>query len=177
MTVVLEKIDRPALNIAFAFPSGESAYSFFEPTLEVVSDGPEAVFIMMKADDYNEFQAIPGGETPPSMSLFIFPESAESVESTNLETDEPPLASAIRLRNWAEANSAFTLFNRARSAAEETEIDGVEALHYKAEGQYKHDTYAVLYRGRYYLFVGQYQEENDSSHLGFISLMQTVTFY
>lgn len=175
--VVNETIDRPALNLAFTFPSGEAAYSFIEPTIDqnTGTGNPEAVFILIETRAYTEFQSgVSGGATPPSMSVFVYAEPPEEGTSTTA-TDTPKLDRMTRLRNWATANNALTFFTSARSTPEEVVIDGVKALHYEADGLYGQEFYIFFHKNRYYVFVGQYDGETDQRRAVFQDLIRSIT--
>lgn len=176
-TVVNEKIERPALNIAFTFPSGEAGYSFLEPVLEEnASDNePEAAFIMILSEAYMKFQEAPaGGEAPPSMSLFVFAKPAES--TSTVASGTPELDRITRLRNWTVAHEAVTSYSLAKDVPVEVDIDGVQALHYQTEGLYQQDVYVAFNKGRYYLIVGQYDGEADPQYATFQELVKSISF-
>ncbi len=173
-TVVNEKIERPELNIAFTFPSGEDAYTYIEPMKVEGENKPVGAFIMMESKAYEVMQD-PSfvGETPPSMSIFVFDEvEATSTVSSSTES----IDRMTKLRNWAMENTSLTSYNLALSAPEEVEIDGVKALHYKADGVYLQDVYVAFYSNKFYLIVGQHNGEEDSQHGVFQELIRSVTF-
>lgn len=174
---VNETIERPALNIAFTFPSGEAGYSFLEPVLEEnASDNePEAAFIMILSEAYMKFQEAPaGGEAPPSMSLFVFAKPAES--TSTVASGTPDIDRITRLRNWTVAHEAVTSYSLAKDVPVEVDIDGVQALHYQTEGLYQQDVYVAFNKGRYYLIVGQYDGEADPARATFQELVKSITF-
>jgi hypothetical protein len=174
---VNETIERPALNIAFTFPSGEDAYSYLEPVFDASSTpgGPEAAFIMMKSDAYTDYQnAAEGSDAPPVMSIFVFPKPPEPAVATASGT--PELDRMGKLRVWADANTGLTGYQRALGAPEEVEIDGTRGLHYKTDGLYPQDVYIVFHRSRYYLIMGQYNGESDPQYEAFKNLVSTITF-
>lgn len=171
---VNEKIERPALNLEFTFPSGDAAYSFIEPKFDSTTTpgGPEAAFIMIDTDEYLAFeQQTTDGETPPTMTIFVYPETPDAAATTT-----QPSERLTRVRAWAAAHNDLTSFAGARATPEEVVIDGVKALHYQTDGLYPQDVYIALHRNRYYLFVGQYDGEGDSRYTDFQKLMSTVTF-
>lgn len=171
-----EKIERPALGIAFTFPSGESAYTFFEPVLGTSTPGsPEALFVMIRSDAYTKYQEAPaGGEAPPSMSIFVFEKPDEATSTPETGTSSPDRMT--KLRTWAEVNSGFTLYNLKQGDPEEVTLDGVKALHYKADGLYPNDVYLAFYQSRYYVIVGQYDGETDQAYTVFGDLVKSITF-
>jgi hypothetical protein len=176
--VVIEKIERPELNISFTFPSGEDAYSYIEPTLSATStDGkPIAAFIMIENDAYIAFQD-PSfvGETPPSMSIFVY--KKPEVDATIVTgTNTPDVSRFEQLQNWAEANSALTAYTQRKGTSEEVNLDGATALHYQADGLYQQDTYVVFYKGKYYTIVGQYNATTDAIYADFQNLVHSISF-
>ena len=171
-----ETILRPALNIAFTFPSGEKAYTFIEPFKVEGSDKPVGAFIMMKSKAYGVLQDPDFvGETPPSMSIFVFAEPAEST-TTVVASGTPKLDRITKLRNWATANTLLTAYTIAKGTPEEVDLDGVKALHYQADGLYPQDIYIAFYKNKYYLIVGQYDGEADPQRAVFQELVKSITF-
>ncbi len=172
-----ETIERPELNIAFSFPSGEDAYTYIEPVLDknATNGGPIAAFILMRTDAYMELQKPDFvGETPPSMSLFVFNKPAES--TSTVASGTPEVDRITKIRNWAEANAPLTSYNLALGVPEEIEIDGAKTLHYKADGLYQQDIYIAFNKGKYYLIVGQYDGESDPQRAVFQTLVKSITF-
>ncbi len=175
-TVVDETIDRPALNFAFTFPSGEAGYGFIEPPVGEYGSttGLDAAFILMKSDVYTAFQQSPGGETPPSITLFVFREPSEA--TSTLATDTPRLDRMTRLRNWAEENGVLTSFNRAQAAPEEIVVDGVRLLHYQTDGLYQQEHYIGFHKNRYYMIVGQFDGQEDPERVVLQEIIQSLSF-
>lgn len=174
-TIAIEKIERPALNFSFAFPSGEDAYTYIEPTMSTTTGGPDAAFIMVRSDAYADYEkATPGGEAPPSMSIFVFTE--QEVDTATSSVGTTSRTRMEKLRTWAEVNSGLTLYDRPLAPHEEVKIDGVKALHYKADGLYMNDIYIMFNKNRYYLVVGQYDGETDPAYGAFKDLVNSILF-
>lgn len=173
-TNISEVVDRPELDIAFSFESGETAYTYIEPKLEAspTAGGPIAAFIIVDTKQYVAYQAAEdGAEAPPSMSLFVFGEPVVSTTTATLSTTTPDRMT--QLRAWATENNALTQIANAQSEPEIVSIDGVKGLHYKASGLYQHDVYILFYRSKYYLIVGQYEVEPNPD---FKALVDSITF-
>ncbi len=173
---VMEKIERPLLNISFTFPSGEDAYSYFEPQFDLsASSGPRAGFIMLPSEDYQAYQADGFmGEAPPSMSIFVYEEKEEIIPVGATNTDGVDRATKIRL--WAEANSGLTSYNLAQTPPEDTTIDGAKAIRYKTDGLYPQDVYVVFHQNNFYVITGQYDGEADPQYQAFQDLVKSILF-
>lgn len=173
VVVVTERIERPELNIAFEFKSGENAYSYVEPpvTDEMRTTGLKAAFILMDTDDYIGYQAgLDGGEAPKSISVFVYTETEPAATST------PRLDRLNRIRAWAETHSALTSFSLAQGTPEEVVLDGVKAIRYRADGLYPQEVYIAFYSGNYYLIVGQYDGEKDPMYSDFLYFVNSINF-
>jgi hypothetical protein len=177
-TVVNETIDRPALNFAFTFPSGEAAYTFIEPPLGAYGSTTalDAAFILIKTDVYTEFQQIPGGETPKSITLFVFEEPAEATTTAATATDTPRVDRMTRLKNWAQDNASITSIDRAQGTLEELEVDGVKLLHYQTDGLYQQEHYVAFHKNRYYVILGQFDGQDDPERAVLESIVRSISF-
>jgi hypothetical protein len=172
-----ETIERPELNIAFTFPSGEDAYTYIEPTLDknATTGGPIAAFILMRTDAYMELQKPDFvGETPPTMSLFVFNKPVES--TSTVASGTPDVDRITKLRNWTVAHDSLTSYSLAKNTPEEFDIDGVNTLHYQTDGLYLQDIYVAFNKGKYYLIVGQYDGEIDPQYTVFQELVKSIMF-
>jgi hypothetical protein len=173
-----ETVQRTDLNLAFTYTGGEEGYAFVEPPLtdEMKAGGIEAVFLMMDADDYASYRALPpGGESPKSMSVFVVKEGEEST-TTATGTSTPRIDRKTKLRTWAEQNAPLTSFNLAQGTVEDVEVDGATAIKYSADGLYPQSIYIVYFKDRYYLFVGQHNGEEDPMKRDFETMVQSVLF-
>lgn len=174
VAVAQETIDRPDLGLSFSYPSGEEAFSMVESVATTTGNVLQA-FVMMPSQEYFEFQANDKArETPPAMSVFVFKD--DSATSTMMGTTTVRFDRSERLRSWATTNTAFTSFTRPLAAPEVTEIDGVEALHYRADGLYQQDIYLASYQGRIYMFFAQFNSETDLTYTTFQDLIASVSF-
>ncbi len=177
VALVNEIVERPVINFEFTYQSGEEGYRFIEPVLggSTTVEGLEAVFIMVKTKAYADYQnATPGGEAPPSMSIFVFAETGTSTGVVGTTTVE--LSRLERIKNWAQVHDGYTSYSRAEKEPEVVRIDGVNTLHYRADGLYPQDIYIALSRERYYLIVGQYDGEADSAYSAFQKLIASIGF-
>lgn len=174
VAVALETIDRPDLNLSFAYPSGEEAFSMAESLATSSGDVLQA-FVMMPTKEYFDFQESGDErETPAAMSVFVF--NDDGATTTTVGTTTVRIDRSERLRNWATENAAFTSFTRPLSPPVVTEIDGVEALHYRADGLFQQDIYLASYQGRIYLFAVQFNAETDLIFTTFQELIASVSF-
>lgn len=170
--VVIETIRRPDLNFSFQYPSGQNGYSLIESPVAVNAPLRQG-FVIMDTDDYVAWQNIEGAtEAPPSLSLFVFQAPVnETADASAAEENR-----ITRLQNWATENQGLTSINLATTPPETVEIDGLKALHYFADGLYPQEIYLASYKGFIYMFVGQFDGEEDSRKQAFTDLMSTVTF-
>lgn len=160
-------IDRPDIELAFRYPSGEAAYTLIEPPLPEDGTSPITdVFLIMPTPEYIDYQN-GKGITPPSVSVFVIPQPESTVEGGRI----------ARLQNWAENNPQFSSFTSVTSEPEVVEVDGAKALKYLTDGTYKQEVYLVSYSGNIYIFTGQYEEEDDQIRQMFTTFMSEVTFY
>lgn len=163
-----DRIERPDLGLSFAYQGGENGLSLIEPPAVPGQELLQA-FILFPTSEYIEFQqAEEGREAPAGITIFVYeePEPEESIELSRQE----------RLEAWATERSGLTSYTRAISGVETVDLDGLNALFYQADGLYRQDIYLASYRGRIYVFIGQYNETDDFAHTTFKELMSTVTF-
>lgn len=162
-----ERIVRPDLGISFAYPGGETGLSLIEPPTIPDQELLQA-FILFPTADYIEFQqAEEGREAPAGITLFVY---------TAPETENSELSRMERLAAWATERANVTSFTSPAGEVETVEIDGLDTLHYQADGLYRQDIYLASYQGRIFMFVGQHHEANDAVHTAFQELMETVSF-
>tara|TARA_B100000508_G_scaffold105538_1_gene83719 strand:- start:6424 stop:7023 length:600 start_codon:yes stop_codon:yes gene_type:complete len=165
-TVATMTIDRPDLDLAFTYPSGESAYTLIEPPLEQPGF-IQGVFLLMPTPEYIDYQN-GKGSPPTSVSVFVLEQPSD---------DNKEGGRIARLQRWAESNSQFSSFAAISSEPEVVELDGVKALRYNTSGVYDQEVYLVQYSGRIYVFTGQYENEEDAIRSMFTEFMSKVSFY
>lgn len=177
-----ETIDRPELDLAFTYPSGDFGFSLIEPP---VTEGGELLkaFILMPTKDFVEFsERTEPGESPPTISIFVFdmPDSANSATSTMSElsstTSEDRPDRISRLQSWAMENTVLTSYASALATPEVVEVDGLKMFHYRADGLYQQDIYLASYKGRAYMFAAQFDSEENSTFTAFQELITKVSF-
>jgi hypothetical protein len=170
--VITETIRRPDLGLTFSYPSGDDAFSMVESFPTTTGTMLQA-FVMMPTAEYVAFQASDEArEAPAAMSIFVFTDNQATTTGTSTER----ISRSERLRNWATENTSFTSFTQPLTPPEVTEIDGVEALHYRADGLYSQDIYLLSYKGRIYMFVTQFNAETDLTYTTFQELIASVSF-
>ncbi|MBY0309753.1 hypothetical protein K2Q16_01255 [Patescibacteria group bacterium] len=174
VAVAIEKIDRPDLGFSFTYPSGEEAFSMIQSMATSTGSMLQA-YVMMPTEEYFALEESKDArETPAAMSVFVFTDDQATTTTTGTTTVR--LDRSERLVNWATANDSFTSFTRPLSPPEQTEIDGVDALHYRADGLYPQDIYLVSYKNRIYMFVTQFNAETDLTYTTFQELIASVSF-
>lgn len=191
----VETVRRTDVALSFSYPSGENGFILVESGTD---SSPELLraFLLTPTTDYREFAgATTSGEMPATVSLFVYslPEDSPTTTmstSTVFVTSSPPLLGATssatgtiaeasrldRLAQWANERTSLTLYQSAREAPQQVEIDGVDALYYTADGLYQHDIYLASYQGRAYLFIGQYDSISDFTYREFQKLLTTISF-
>lgn len=171
VAVAKERIERPEISLAFSYPSGEDAFSMVESA--ATSSTMLQAFVMMPTKEYFDLQeSEEARETPPAMSVFVFADSGATTSATSGES----LSRVVRLQNWATENTSFTSYVSATTPPEMVEIDGVNAIHYRADGLYQQDIYLASYQSRIYMFVAQFNEPTDLTFTTFQELIASVTF-
>ena len=188
----VEKIVNKDLEFSFSYESGETALSSIESTPGQFGNSELLkMYALMESKTLDEFnKAKESGEvveSPPAISVLVFTRStstdqvedssATTSTSTSTSTSTATSSSSItKVRQWAEANSAYTSINLAQGEIQEIKVDGASALHYKADGLYTQDVYVVKYGKRMYVFVGQYLEEGDYMYKSFQALKDSILF-
>ena len=185
VTNTVEKIVNKDLEFSFSYESGETALSSIESTPGQFGNSELLkMYALMESKTLDEFnKAKESGEvveSPPAISVLVFARATStdkaedsSVTSTSTATSS---SSITKVRQWAEANSAYTSINLAQGEIQEIKVDGASALHYKADGLYTQDVYVVKYGKRMYVFVGQYLEEGDYMYKSFQALKDSILF-
>ena len=123
------------------------------------------------------------GSNIPSINIIIFDEEPEVEEATSTtavgtstSTTTEEATAEQSLTEWAAAHSGFTAYNARTSEPEEVRVDGVPAIRYMSDGPFPSETYVVNYRGKYYIFIGQYTDEESEIRTAFRKLISQVYF-
>ena len=162
----LEAVHNKEFGISFSYPSGQDGFALLEPN--GTEKGILKSYIMIPSSDFDAYKEKPGGEAPAGMNVFIF-----ALDAKATSTEE--VSRITELQTWASDNSIVTAIKLAKKTPEVVDLDGVKALHYQADGLYQQDIYLLSYKGRVYMFVGQYDKETDYTYTAFQSLIKTVT--
>jgi hypothetical protein len=166
--VVNTTIENEEVDLVFSYPSGDDGYAMIEPPTDPTTGLLKSYIIMENAS----YQAFTNTETPteapPAVSIFVIemPDLPEEVDAGRLS----------ELQVWAGQNPQFTSYPFMTTEAEVIEIDGLTTLRYQADGLYQQEIYLSSYRGRAYVFVGQYINETDDIRKMFQDLMSSVNF-
>lgn len=170
--VAMQPIVREDLNLTFTYPSGQNGYSLIEPPIPEATSalGLEAAFLLLPTPQYITYQQQNNeGVPPPALSVFVYaaPEPAEGDERSNNEL----------LLDWAKSNKSLTGLDESLiPGVSATKVDGVNAYQFSTEGIYQQHTYLMYYRGRYYVFAGQYEVVGDEQEHVFNDLIDSVVF-
>jgi hypothetical protein len=131
-------------------------------------------YLLIADSDYKDYAAATEPrEAPASISVFIL--ALEEAASSTASTTERG-SRITRLQNWAMDNKSLTSFHLTKTTPDIIEIDGVKALHYKADGLYQQDIYLASYKGMVYMFTAQYDKETDLTYKAFQEIMKSVSF-
>ena len=165
-----EMVTSKDFKISFSYPVGDNGLSLIEPPNQ--NQKFLKAYIMMPAASYESFvKNKMTGEAPASVSVFIFKLDDVIASSTAEEPNR-----ITRLQNWATDNNTFSSFSLAKNTPDIFDIDGVNALHYRADGLYQQDIYLASYHGYVYMFVGQYDAETDITFTALQQLISSVVF-
>lgn len=158
-------------SFSFTYPSGEQAYTLIEPPVpESVVDGLEKIYIIMDTARYQFFQSTStDGVTPPAVSIFVLQEPEKTAATAELNRLE-------RLKVWATQNPQYTSFSHKTAEPETIEVDGIELLRYQTTGTLNQEVHLASYRGRIYVFSGQFASESDALLEMYRGLITTLVF-
>lgn len=173
VTDTIETVANKDLNFSFAFESGATALSSMETTPDQFGDSfLKKMYMLMETKELEIFdKAKESGEereAPPAISVLVFERGPVNEELAS--------SSEEKITQWAKDNSQFTSINLATNNIEEVEIDGVQAIHYQADGLYRQDVYVLRYGKNMYLFVGQSLAEGDYMSKAFQKVIASVSF-
>lgn len=177
-----ETVTNKDLDLTFKYPGGENGFELLQPNGS--EKGILKSYLLIPKADYQSYKTTEGAtEAPAGMNVFILAlpdndatSSMSTTPATTTSTSTPRVSRLTELQDWANKNGTFTSINRAKAAPETVEIDGVKALHYQADGLYQQDIYLVSYKGRAYMFVGQYNDMKDITYTSFQELIKSVSF-
>lgn len=182
-----QQVTNEAQNVEFTYYGGPEGYTLLESPENAELGDPQLVkaYTLVDTDRYNENnQSTEGiGQRIPAITIMVFNE-ATSTEATSTatttatngtttaetESDEPTL------EEWAEAHSGFTAYGLRTGEPEEVRVDNISAIHFTSEGPFRSETYIVEHRGKYYVFIGQYENDEDEVRKAFERLMTEVYF-
>lgn len=175
MAVEQKTVTSEEVGLSFNYPDGEAGFSLLEPP---ATGSIKKSYILIPTPEYAAFQnATEAGETPASISVLVFAlEEKSEAEEASTGTSTERESRIARLQNWAMDNNILTSFNTAKATPDIIEIDGVKALHYQADGLYQQDIYLASYKNRVYMFVSQYDAQDDLTIASFPALISSVSF-
>jgi hypothetical protein len=165
-------VTREEVNLAFTYLIGTAGYSLSEASREASSTNSLLKGFVLTPTKMTETPV--GSESELTISIFVIEEADETGSTTATTTIK--LAKIDELKALASQYKNISGFDRLVGEVELVDLDGVDAIHYKADGLYMHDTYFANVFGNIYLIVGQYIEEGDKIHQDFKQLVNTVTF-
>ncbi|MEN9920484.1 MAG: hypothetical protein RL538_377 [Candidatus Parcubacteria bacterium] len=167
-TVVSEEF-----GISFAYPTGEEGFTLVEPPAG--DDKVKKSYLLFTTPGYRDFSnSTEPREAPAGISVLVYMLDEADAQATGTSTERE--SRIARLQNWAMDNDTLTSFSFAKATPDIIELDGVKALHYKADGLYQQDIYLASYKGRVYMLTGSYNEESDLTYRAFQDLIMTVAF-
>ncbi len=173
-------VTRPEINLAFKYKIGENGYSLSEAPREASSTDSLLNGFVLKPVTLEETPV--GGETEPVISIFVIEKPPRATSTPAVTASTTTATTTVENEDLEDLKALATQYKNltgiemAIGDLELVEIDGVDVLHYTADGLYLHDTYIADVFGNIYLFVGQYIEEDEKIHQDFKELMNSVSF-
>lgn len=171
VTVVPQMVASSDFEFGFTYPSGEAGYTLIEPPISTTTaEGLQKVYLIMDTQEYVSFQATTSdGETPPSVSIFVF-------EMPTLSAEVEAAGRAARLQAWAELYPQYSSITLRTEDPEPIKLDGATALRYRTDGLFQQEVHLVSYQSRVYVFTGQFDDESDAIRAMYTELIRSVTF-
>lgn len=168
--------------LEFTYYGGWEGYTLLESAPNTAFGDPllAKAYTIVDTERYDENdRSTEGiGNQIPAISILVFnePERATTTQATSTGTTTDTEAPEPTLREWAEAHSGFTAYGLRAGEPEDTDVDGARAIRYRAEGPFPSEVYVVDYRDKYYVLIGQYENEDDMIRTAFQKLLSQIFF-
>ena len=166
-------IERPEIRFGFTYKIGANGYSLSEAPRDASSTDALLNGFVLRPVRLDETPVI-DSEPEPVISMFVIEEPDLPVATSTGTTTE--ISDLDELKAKAEQYSNITGYKMMIGDPEVVRIDGVDVLHFTADGLYLHDTYFTSVFGNIYLIIGQYIDPNDKIHKDFEDLVTSITF-
>ena len=171
-----ERVERPDMSLSFKYPE-QGVMRVMEGGLSLGNMTMDGTFVIGSST-----------ESAPVISAFVFTETealfdesevASGLVSTTTESEDSPVLDETKeekIRSWLRANNHLTNYESARDESTQN-LDGVTALRYKTSGStYQQIVYAVIFRNRHYVFMGQFESANDLYEQQFEAFIDSIYF-
>lgn len=175
-----EQVVNEQQNVEFTYYGGPEGYTLLESPAGANLGSAELVkaYTLVNTVAYNENnQSTQGvGQNIPAISVLIFNQPTSTPAAESASGTSTGAATEPTLAEWAAAHSGFTAYGIRNGEPEEVRIDNISAIHYTSDGPFPSETYVLKHRGKYYVFIGQYEADGDDIRKAFQQLMQEVYF-
>lgn len=184
---VAQEVVNEELDIEFTYYGSFEGYTLLESPDGANLGDPLLLkaYTLVDADQYADSEGAVGSDLP-SISVIIFAEEDEATStaavtpagtSTGTTTEDQTEEEEVSLSEWAAAHGGFTAYGSRTGEPEEVTVDGVSAIRYTSDGgTFTSETYVLNHRGKYYIFIGQYTDEESEIRTAFRKFMSQVYF-
>ena len=175
-----QQVSNPPQRLEFTYYGGPDGYTLLESLEDTNFGDPNLVkaYTLVETDRYMETQSTEGiGDRIPAITMLVF-EKPDTATTTSAATGTASTTEAVgpTLREWAEEHSGFTAYGLRTGEAEDTRLDNVSAIRFTAQGPFMSETYVVESRGKYYVLVGQDENEDSEIRRAFEKLLTPFYF-
>lgn len=177
-----QRVENVAQRLEFTYYGGPEGYTLLESFEDVDLGDPQLqkAYTIVDTDAYvaNDESTAGIGDRIPAITILVFDEEEQATTTaagTSTATSTPSGAQA--LVDWAEEHSGYTAYGLRRGELEEVRIDNVGGIRFSgsADGMLS-ETYVLEHRGKYYVIIGQYQDESDDIRAAFQKLLTEIYF-
>ncbi|MEX0918014.1 MAG: hypothetical protein WDZ93_02570 [Candidatus Paceibacterota bacterium] len=176
---VPQQVTGEAQNLEFTYYAGMEGYTLLESPEGAALGDPALVkaYTLVDSVRYDAAEGVAAvGSQMPAITILVFdePEAATTTEpATGTTTEEAPKPT---LREWAEARSGYTAYGLRIGEPEDARVDNVAAIRFTANGPFTSETYVLEYRGKHYVIIGQYEDEESEIRAAFKKLLTQIYF-
>lgn len=171
---IQQEVERPEYSLRFKYNSGPDGFSLIEsnPVLPEVPE-LEHITVIMETPRYVESQnGVRDINSIPSITVIVFNKPQRTTTDENGATTTESVT--LSLEEWVRTHPALTKYNDRVGEIETTKIDGRDSLTFMADDVFKSQTYVTQYRGNYYIFNGQFENEDSLIRTAFKAFIDSV---
>lgn len=168
--------------LEFTYYGGPEGYTLLESFEDVDLGDPllQKAYTIVDTDAYvaNGESTAGIGERIPAITILVFnaAEEATTTAAATTSTTTAEVSDEQLLLEWAEEHSGYTAYGLRKGEVEQVSVDNIDGLRFAAEGALLSETYVLEHRGKYYVIIGQYQDESDDIRKAFQKLLTEVYF-